>query len=76
MSTDKIVLEHLRAIRATLDAHSDDLRKIKGQPGTLEQQYANISTRLDHMDLCVARIESRTGLVEARSIHRSSETQR
>ena len=65
METENIVLEQLRAIRATLERHSDDLLEIKGRLGILEQQYASISTRIDRMDDRVARIEKRLDLVEA-----------
>ena len=65
METENIALEHLRAIRATLERHSDDLLEIKGRLGILEQQYASISTRIDRMDDRVARIEKRLDLVEA-----------
>lgn len=65
METDNIVLEHLRAIRATLDRHTDDLLEIKGRLGTLEQQYASISIRVDRIDQRVAHIEKRLDLVEA-----------
>jgi archaellum component FlaC len=65
MSTENIILEHLRAIRATQDRHSEDLREIKGRLGILEQQYASISTRLDRLDERVNRIEKRLDLVEA-----------
>ena len=72
MSTESIILEDLRAIRATQDAHSADLREIKGRLGILEQQYANLSqqyahlsVRFDRMDERIARIEKRLDLVEA-----------
>ena len=65
METDNIVLEHLRAILSVLDGHSADLREIKARLGTLELQYASVSTRLDRMDGRVARIEARLDLVEA-----------
>ena len=65
METENIALEHLRAIRATLERHSDDLLEIKGRLGILEQQHASISTRIDRMDDRVARIEKRLDLVEA-----------
>jgi len=72
MSTDNIILEHLRAIRGTLDRHSEGLREIKGRLGIPEQQYANqtqqcanLSSRLDRMDERLARIEKRLDLVEA-----------
>jgi predicted nucleic acid-binding Zn-ribbon protein len=64
MASDNIVLEHLRAIRATLDRHSDDLLDIKGRLGILEQQYASISTRVDRIDERAFRIEKRLDLVE------------
>jgi hypothetical protein len=65
MDTESIVPEHLRAIRATLDRHTEDLREIKGRLGILEQQYASVSVRLDRMDERVGRIEQRLNLVEA-----------
>jgi predicted nucleic acid-binding Zn-ribbon protein len=65
VSTDNLVLEHLRAIRATVDRLADDTVEIKGRLGLLEQQYANISTRLDRLDDRVHRIEKRLDLVEA-----------
>jgi hypothetical protein len=65
VETDNIVLEHLRAIRATLDRHTEDLLEIKGRLGILEQQYASLSVRLDRMDERVARIEKRLNLVDA-----------
>lgn len=63
-ATEGLVLEHLRAIRATQDKHSEDLREIKGRLGILESQYANLSNRLDRMDERVSRIEKRLELVE------------
>jgi predicted nucleic acid-binding Zn-ribbon protein len=65
VSTDNLVLEHLRAIRATLDRHTDDLLEIKGRLGLLEQQYANVSTRVDRIDARLDRIEKRLELVDA-----------
>jgi predicted nucleic acid-binding Zn-ribbon protein len=63
-STENLVIEMLRAIRATQEKHSNDLLEIKERLGFLEQQYASISTRLDRMDLRVLRIEKRLDLVE------------
>ena len=65
MEIENIVLEHLRAIRATQDRHSDNLREIKGRLGILEQQYASVSNRLDRVDDRISRIEKRLELVEA-----------
>lgn len=57
MDTENRILEHLRAIRATQDRHSDELREIKQRLGMLESQYASLSNRLDRMDERVGLIE-------------------
>ena len=70
-ATENLVLEHLRAIRATQDKQSEDLREIKGRLGILETQvgiltaqYASLSNRLDRLDDRILRIEKRLDLVE------------
>jgi archaellum component FlaC len=60
--TDNIVLEHLRHIRGTLNDVRDDIREIKQRAGSLENQYANMSNRLDRIDV---RIERRLDLTDA-----------
>jgi len=65
MSADNLVLEHLRAIRSTLDRMADDTQDIKVRLGNLENQYASLSNRLDRLDGRVHRIEKRLDLVEA-----------
>jgi predicted nucleic acid-binding Zn-ribbon protein len=64
-AAENLVLEHLHAIRATQDRHTEDFREVKTRLGFLEQQYALISTRLDRIDERVLRIEKRLQLVEA-----------
>jgi hypothetical protein len=64
MSTDNLILEHLRAIRCVLDRHTEDFREIKVRLGILESQYASLSNPLDRMDERAARIEKRLDLVE------------
>ena len=64
-STDNLVLEHLRAIRGTLDRHTQDLHEIKGRIGLLEEQYAGLSRRVDRIDERVGRIETRLDLQDA-----------
>jgi len=59
MDTDTIILEHLRAIRGTLDRIAEDMREVKVRLGFLETQYASLSNRLDRMDERVGRIERR-----------------
>ena len=46
---DSIVLEHLRHIRGVVDGTRDDIREIKQRVGSLENQYAIMSNRLDRM---------------------------
>ncbi|MET3611916.1 putative nuclease with TOPRIM domain [Rhizobium aquaticum] len=65
MATDNLVLEHLRAIRSTVERLSEDMQEVKGRLGVLEQQYAIISNRFDRLDDRVLRIEKRLDLVEA-----------
>jgi len=65
MSTENLVLEHLRAIRTNVDRLVDDMQEVKQRLGFLENQYASLSTRLDRMDERVHRIEKRLELVEA-----------
>ena len=65
MSTDNLILEHLRAIRGTVVRLADDMQVVKQRLGILEHQYATISTRLDRIDERVLRIEKRLDLVEA-----------
>lgn len=72
MDTDNLILEHLRAIRGTLDRHTDELREIKERIGLVEvsvgglgTQYASLSTRMDRLDDRVGRIERRLNLLDA-----------
>ena len=64
---DNLVLEHLPHIRSTVDGLREDMREVKGRLGILENQYANLSTRLDRMDSRVERIEQRLSLVDVQS---------
>ena len=61
---DRIVLEHLRHIRTAVDALRDDMREMKGRMGILENQYANLSARIDRLDARVERIERRLELAD------------
>ena len=63
--TDNLVLEHLGAIRATVEALREDNREIKTRFGILEQQYASLSSRIDRIEIRLDRIERRLGLIEA-----------
>jgi predicted nuclease with TOPRIM domain len=61
---DNIALEHLRHIRGAVDGLREDMREVKGRLGILENQYANLSNRMDRMDGRIERIEQRLNLVE------------
>lgn len=62
--SDNLVLEHLHAIRSSVDRLSDDMQEVKGRFGTLETQYSSISNRLDRIDDRVHRIENHLDLVD------------
>ncbi|MGS4947019.1 hypothetical protein ACVDG3_16205 [Meridianimarinicoccus sp. RP-17] len=62
--TNALLLEHLKAIQATLARHGEELREIRERLSTLEMQYANLSRRVDRMDERITRIELRLGLVD------------
>jgi chromosome segregation ATPase len=62
--SDNIVLEHLRAIRATQAEHTTALVEIKERLGFLEGQYASISRRVDRIDGQLSEIRTRLGLVD------------
>lgn len=57
MAADNVVLEHLRAIRATQDRHTEMLLELQSRVGVFEQQYANLSARVDRIDNRTDRIE-------------------
>ena len=59
------VLEHLSYIHGAIDEMREDIREIKQRVGTLEHQYASISTRMDRMDTRIERIEKRLDLTDA-----------
>jgi len=65
MATDNLVLEHLRAIRGTVERMAEDMIEVKQRLGILEHQYASVSTRLDRIDERVQRIEKRLDLIDA-----------
>ena len=65
MSPDDIILEHLRSIRGRLDNMAFDTQEIKTRVGSLEQQYAGLSNRVDRIDSRLTQIGQRLDLVAA-----------
>jgi archaellum component FlaC len=63
--TDIIVLEHLRHIHGAIDDVCDDISAIKRGVGNLDSRYANMSNRLNRMDVLIERIERRLDLTDA-----------
>ncbi|HBC09420.1 MAG TPA: hypothetical protein DC046_17825 [Rhodospirillaceae bacterium] len=62
MADDNIVLEHLRAIRSTLDTLVTGQRELTGRVGMMETQYANLSNRIDRIADDVSLIKRRLDL--------------
>ena len=63
--SDNLVLEHLRAIRATLAEHTADLVEIKERLGLIEAANASVSRRVDRIGGDVEQIKRRLDLVGA-----------
>jgi hypothetical protein len=63
--TDDIIPAHLRHIRAAIDGMRDDIRETMQPIGKLEYYCANMSDRLDRMDVRIECIERRLDLADA-----------
>jgi archaellum component FlaC len=71
-TSDNIVLEHLRAIRADVGDVKSDLRDVKARLASIESYIATLhgdqartGSKLDDIVQRVERLEKRTGLIEA-----------
>ena len=62
---DDIILEHLLHIRRAVADTRKDVCEILQSAGGLQNQYANMSKRLDRMDVRIERIERRLDLTDA-----------
>jgi archaellum component FlaC len=62
--TENLVLEHLRAIRSTVERMAEDVHDLKVRMTNVEEGLAGVNRRLDRLELRVERIEKRLGLVE------------
>jgi archaellum component FlaC len=62
---DNIILEHLHHIRGAVEDTRKDVREILQGSSGLQDQYANMSNRLDRMDFRIQRIERRLDLTDA-----------
>jgi len=65
-------LEHLRAIRAKLDQHSEEFRALKLRMSSMETQMANVHSdlairhgRIDGVEQRLDRIEKRLDITNA-----------
>ena len=71
-NTENRINEHLRAIRAKLDQHTEEFRSLKLRLSSVETQLANVHTdlailhsRVDSVDQRLDRIERRLELANA-----------
>jgi len=62
---DNLIVEPQRDIRGAIDDARDDIREMKQRVGSRENQYPNVSNRLDRMDRRIERIERRLDLTDA-----------
>ena len=58
-----LVLRFMRSLDTKFDRMAADVREIKGRTGGLEERYANISRRMDSLDIRVERLERRFDLI-------------
>ena len=70
--TENLILEHLRAIRAKQDQHSEEFRVMKLRMSSIETQMANVhadlavvNNRIDGVEKRLDRIEKRLELTDA-----------
>ena len=63
--TNELLFETLKSVQESNSSFAESLFEIKGRLGTLEQQYANISSRADRIDRRLERIEARLNLHDA-----------
>lgn len=63
--TDDIILAHLLHIRDAIDGVRSDIREMMQPIGKLECHCANMSDRLDRIDVRIERIEHRLDLTVA-----------
>jgi archaellum component FlaC len=63
--TDNVIVARLLHIREAIDGVRNDIREMMQPIGKLECHYANMSDRLDRMDVRIERIEHRLDLTDA-----------
>jgi predicted nucleic acid-binding Zn-ribbon protein len=63
-ATENLALDHLDAIRATVERLSDDMQQARSRPHPLVQHYASLSNRLDRVYQRILRIEKRLERVD------------
>ncbi len=72
MEIDNLILENLRAMRASLDRNENKLdmlivrvSSLEGQMAAIHVDLAGVNLRLDHLGARVERIERRPDLADA-----------
>ncbi len=71
-TTENLVLEHLRAIRADISALNGNMRDVKARLASIESYIATLhgdqtraSLTIDDLAARIERLEKRAGLIEA-----------
>ncbi len=60
-----LIVEHLRAIRGSVERMEYDIKDLKFRTGQIEQTMVHHSLRFDRLEARLERIEKRLGLVDA-----------
>jgi predicted nucleic acid-binding Zn-ribbon protein len=60
-----LILDHLRAIRASQERTEHDIKDLKFRVGQIEQTLVHHSSRFDRIETRLDQIERRLGLVDA-----------
>lgn len=60
-----VMLDHLRAIRASQDYVEHDIKDLKFHVGQIEQTLVHHNSRFDRIEVRLDLIEKRLGLVDA-----------
>jgi len=61
----RLILDHLRVIRGSLERIEHDVKDLKFRVGQMEETLVHHSSRFDRIDTRLDHIEKRLGLVDA-----------
>jgi len=61
---ENLILDHLRHLRGAVDALREDMREVKMRLDDLIEGFAELSNCFDGLDVRLAGIERRLGIIE------------